>query len=393
MSKASFVRRRILAVFSLKDKAGRDMFSGLLEAMSDRFDWELHMIEPGPAFSERHVRSQHYDGFIVTVSGTSTTMQALSRTKTPTVLVDISDPVVSRRTDDISFIWTDNIDIGRRGAEHLLSRVPPCSSYGFVHEIESHFYSREREMAFRHRIREEGMVSTVYQAPENGSELFHAGLHNWLKALPKPAGVMTVSDMRAEDVINVCLAEGIDVPNQVCVIGVDDDRAISARSPRTISSVLPNFFELGRQCVHELDFLFRHPNRRSRPHEIVIPAQTVIRRQSSASSHINVMLVENAQDYIRSKAETALRADDVACHLGRSRPFVERKFKEITGQSLRQAIEAERLKRAAKLHKCEHLSVQEIADRLNFTSANQLSRIYMRHFGQSLSGRRSNQAS
>ena len=388
MHKDTPPRRRILAVFSLKDKAGRDMFSGLLQAMSDRFDWELHMTEPDKGFAEQHVTGRRYDGFIVTMPGTDKAMQSLARSKTPTVLVDIADPGVAGRTDAISFIWTDNADIGRRGAEHLLSRDPRLSACGFVHELENRFYSRERETAFRHRMKEAGVDSDTFQAFGASGDAFRANLRDWLRALPKPAGVMAVSDMRAEDVINVCLAEGIDVPNQVSVVGVDDDLAISARSPRTISSVLPDFFELGRQSVLELDFLFRHPNRGGRPHELVIPAKTVVLRQSSATAHLNVTLVEHALAFIRAKASTSLRADDVARHLGRSRPLVEREFKEITGQSIRQAIEAERLRLAAQLHRRERLSVREIAVRLNFTSANQLSRIYKRHFGQSLSGRK-----
>ena len=388
MQKNTPPRRRILAVFSLKDKAGRDMFSGLLQAMADRFDWELHMTEPGGGFDELHVLRRRYDGFIVTMPGTSGAMQALARSKTPTVLIDITDPSVSKRTYAVSFIWTDNADIGRRGAEHLLSRGPQLAAYGFVHELENRFYSRERETAFRHRMKEAGVGTETFQAFGVPGDAFRAGLRDWIRTLPKPAGIMTVSDMRAEDVINVCLSDGIDVPNQVAVVGVDDDLAISTRSPRTISSVLPDFFELGRQSVLELDFLFRHPNRQSRPHEIVIPAKTVVQRQSSATAHLNVTLVEHAQAFIRSKASAALRADEVARHLGRSRPLVEREFKEITGQSIRQAIEGERLKLAEQLHRREHLSVREIADRLNFTSANQLSRIYKRRFGRSLSGRK-----
>lgn len=363
------------------------MFTGLLQAMSDRFDWELHMVEPDAAFTGQHVLGKRYDGFIVSMPGTDDAMNALARSKTPTVLIDITDPTVAKRCDAVSFVWTDNADIGRRGAEHLLSRGVQLESYGFVHEIKSHFYSREREIAFRHRIREAGAASTSYQAAEPTAKTFQTGLRDWLKALPKPAGIMATSDMRAEDVINVCRNEGIGVPNQVAVVGVDDDLAISSRSSCTISSVLPDFFELGRKSVLELDFLFRHSGRKSRPHEIVIPAKTVILRQSSASAHLNVTLVEHAKAFIRSRASVALRANDVARHLGRSRQLVEREFKEITGLSIRQAIETERLKLANQLRKRERLSVQEIAARLHFTSANQLSRIYRRHFGQTFTGR------
>lgn len=387
MKKTPSARRRILAVFSLRDKAGRDMFAGLLQTMSDRFDWELHMVEPGATFARRHVLGERYDGFIVSMPGTGDAMNALARSKTPTVLIDITDPAVAKRADAVSFIWTDNADIGRRGAEHLLSRGVRLSSYGFVHEIEKRFYSREREMAFRQRIREAGAVSVSYQAAGSAAETFQAGLQDWLKALPTPAGVMAASDIRAENVINACRSEGISVPNQVAVVGVDDDLAISARSPCTISSVLPDFFELGRQSVLELDFLFRHSRHQSRPHEIVVPAKTVVRRQSSSVTHRNITLVENAQAFIRENATTSLHANDVARHLGRSRPLVEREFKESTGLSIRQTIEAERLKLANQLRKREHLSVQDIAARLHFTSANQLSRIYRRHFGKTFTGR------
>lgn len=372
----------ILAVYSLQSKAGRDMFAGMLEAMSDRNDWHLTVRQPDADFPEaalRDAKGREYDGYIVTMPGMPETMSALARSTKPTVLVNITDRALSARTKNISFVWGDGADIGRCGAEHLLSRGT-YASVGYVHERQYEFYSYEREIGFRETTKAAGHSSLAFP-PDNDFSDYDHRLRAWLRDLPKPAAIMTVSDMRAADVINLCRAENIAVPQDIAVIGVDNDAAQHQKCGLPISSVQFSCRQLGEAAVRELEFLFSHPNRRGRPHEILIPAQGVTPRESTAHSLAVTRLVQTALDFIRANAQRKLTRQEVAEHLGYSLQLIELRFRQHLGKTIRETIESIRLEEVNRRLLQEDFSVQKTAQDLGFTSANHLTRVYRRHFG------------
>lgn len=374
------VEHNVLTVFNLRDKAGREIFAGLLEAMEDKDEWHLTVLQPGECFTARDVRDGNYDGFIVTMPGTSDAMEALTKTKTPTVLVNITDRRLSARTDSVSFVWGDGADIGQKAARHLLKRGD-YAAFGYVHELRPEFYSDERESAFRQTLRRAGHASSAFP-PDKDYAAYLPRLKAWLRELPKPAAVMAVSDMRAADVINACREEGLDVPGQVSVIGVDNDLSQHRKCGLAISSVLPDWRAMGRQAAEELSFLFAHPNRSGRPHEILIPVREIISRESSARSVPAAKLVQQAIEFIEARKTENIRRKDVVTHLHCSLQLAELRFKQIRNASIRETIEAVRMAEVDRRLRHGPVTLKELAKDLHFTSANQLSRIYKRHFGR-----------
>lgn len=368
----------ILAVYNLRDKAGRDSFAGMLEAMSDKEEWHLYVAQPGDDFDMRK-----YDGYIITMPCSPGSMKALARSAVPTVLVNITDRELAARTDNIAFVWSDGSDVGRSGAAHLLERGA-YKSAGYVHELKYEFYSYEREVAFRARMKKAGYASVQFPPDKDFSD-YHRRLRAWLMDLPKPAAIMTVSDMRAADVINACREEGISVPEQVAVVGVDDDLAQHEKCGMGISSVRHNCRLMGQTAARELEFLFRHPKRKGRPHEILIPVKDVIARESTARSLPAAKLVRNALDFIAANRMRNIGRNDVVAHLGCSLQLAELRFRQVAGKTIRAAIEEARMNEVNRRLRQEGFSVQETAKALGFTSANHLTRIYRRHFGRTIS--------
>jgi len=377
----------VLAVYDLRDKAGRANFAGFLDAMSDASDWHLYVRQPGAEFTERDVlglNGRTYDGFVVSMPGTEGAMRELAHSKVPTVLVNITDKRLSARTDDISFVWEDNADIGRQGAQHLLERGTYRSA-GFVKEIESRYYSYEREVAFRASMKRAGLASQVLDPCESLAD-YPRRLREWLRNLPKPAAVMAVSDMRAADVINVCRAEGLAVPEQVAVIGVDNDVFQHEKCGMAISTILHDARLMGWMAAKELEFIFGHPRRKGRPHEILVPVKEVIPRESSARSLLAAKLVEHAIDFIQANRNRNICRADVVAHLGCSLQLAELRFRQIVGTTISATIEKARMDEVVRRLKSEPRSVRQIAKEMHFSSANQLSRIYKRHFGTTITG-------
>ena len=374
----------VLAVCMLRDFAGREQFAGMLEEMSNRKNWHLDLAGPGRLFSERELANEDgepFDGYILTMSGTDAVMKRLAVAKTPTVLVNITDKRLAARSEAVSSVWTDNEDIGRRAAKHLLDRGG-YKSAGYVHELKPQFYSSERMMAFRAEMRHKGIKTSVF--PEGDDfDAFQDRLREWVRKLPKPAAVMAVSDMRAADVVNACRAEGILVPSQVAVVGVDNDAAQHETCGMCLSSVVLNMNMMGRQAVRELDFLFRHPKWHGRPHEILIPAKDVFAGESTARSVSATRLVNMAQEFIAANRTVKIAPADVARHLGCSRQLAELRFSQICGKTIRKAIEDARMEEAKRRLK-GGATANEIVKSMHFTSANQFYRIYKRHFGHTI---------
>ena len=374
----------VLAVYSLLDIAGRQQFQGVLDAIPDESIWNLSTVQPDSFSSKRNLvneKGEPYDGFILTLPGADAVMAEIARSHTPTVLVNITDRRLSARCDAVASVWLDNADIGHRAARHLLERGKYLSA-GYVHELKYQFYSVERMTAFRQTMKRGGCKTWAFPDGDDFGDFFRR-LRAWVKALPKPAAVMAVSDMRAADVISACKAEGIAVPTQVAVVGVDHDVPQHAKCGMSISSVINNQRLMGQMAVRELDFLFRHPKWKGRPHEILIPANSVFCGESTALSPSSQRLVEKALDFIAKNHMRRLTPSDVFAHLGCSRQLANLRFSQVGGTTIHAAIEKARMEEVQRRIRSGE-KTRDIVKSMQFASTNQLYRIYKHHFGHTL---------
>ena len=384
----------VLAVYSLDTCTGREQFSGILDELSNTSNWSLSTVRPGTYFTSKELMNEFgkpYDGLILSMPGTDEVMEKIAKSHIPTILANITDKRLSARCNAIANVWIDNADIGRRAAKHLIERGD-YKSAGFVHERDNQYYSKdflfysvERMMAFRQTMKHDGGYETSV-FPDDASPALHSPkdsldrLRTWIRTLPKPAAVMAATDMRAADVINACKAEGIPVPSQVSVIGVDYDISQHAKCGMSISSVILNSRMMGQQAVKELDFLFKHPRRKGRPHEVLIPAKDVFAGESTARSVSATHLVNIALEFISANCTKDLSPNDVIAHLGCSRRLAELRFSQVSGTTIHKAINNARLNEVQR--RLRHgESVGNIVKTMHFASAKQLYQMYKRHFG------------
>ena len=151
-----------------------------------------------------------------------------------------------------------------------------------------------------------------------------------------------------------------------------------------ISSVVADMRQLGRQSVKELNFLFRHPGWKGRPHEILVPAKGIFAGETAVRTPaVATDLVEKARSFIAENRSRRLSSADVAAQLGCSRSLLNLRFRQIAGMIVRYAIENARMDEA-KRRILQGDNVQNIVAAMQFTSANQFYRIYKRHFHQTI---------
>ncbi|MDO5314313.1 MAG: substrate-binding domain-containing protein [bacterium] len=370
----------LLVVISLRWTSGRDILSGIFRYLANDFRWNVHIVEPEQLTAATLKRGMPYAGYLITRSGTDEAMRILERSDVPTVLINIDDRNLAARERNISFVWLDNSSIGRIGAEHLLAQSR-FKSYGFVFSHEDDFYNRERESAFRLTLKAANRTSTSF-CPKDQVHPEREIAH-WLKGLPKPAGIMACTDLRGIETIRACEKAGLSIPEAVSVLGVGDDLSRSNKISPSLSSVNPNHTQLGFAAMQELDRIVCSSGRH-KPQEIVVPATFFIARQSTTANSTASELVEKAMAFITENRGVSLRPSTVARTLGCSLRLLEQRFRKIRDTSLR--AEIERIRMQGVLDELAHgkRNVAALAEKLHFKSANQLSRIFKRHFGKTI---------
>jgi LacI family transcriptional regulator len=283
----------------------------------------------------------------------------------------------------ISEIRADSRQAGRLAAEHFLERG--FCSFAFC-GYEGRVWSQRRQEGFTERLLEAGFSCQVYQPAPLKHGLFWKQelpmVMAWLKSLPKPVAVMTCNDIRGRQVLEASLLGGLEVPEEVAVVGVDDDHLICNLSNPPLSSVAVNLNQAGYQAAELLDNLIRGEVRE--PRQIVAEALWVVGRRSSDVIVTEDRHVAAALRFIRDHARQAINVDDVVRYAGISRRGLEIRFRRAMGRSIRGEIQRIRLVFTKQLLTETNLPTERIAALAGFCSLPYLMSMFRRETGMTL---------
>ena len=377
--------RDVIVLVKLLYVSGRSFLTGIFNHLADGHLWRVRILQSDDELTESVVAQAEesgVDGMILTLPGRPGALERLAASSIPTVFVNI-DGEALRRKAHAAFLSVDHAAIGREGARHLLS-CGKFASFAFVHVTpEADGWSHERSDAFRKVLAESGRPFFEYPSRETvADDTDFRDLTEFLISLPKPAGVMTTYDGRASHVLNVCAAAKLAVPRQIAVIGVDNDENFCNFSSPPLSSVLPDFEGGGRKAAEELERLMAK-RRVLSPHETRIPVKKVVVRESTAPLPPATALVESALAFIRAQVTEGVTAADVVRHLGVSRRLAEIRFKGLRGETIRAAIESERLDFVKRLLSTTARPIGSIALEAGFKSPVRLSLLFRQRTGMS----------
>jgi LacI family transcriptional regulator len=276
-------------------------------------------------------------------------------------------------------VVTDSETIGRMGAEHLLS----C---GFKHfafcgyeqtPLENTTWSEIRREFFGKRIREAGFEDPpqyVLSTPGKDWSKEWRSLAHWLKALPKPVGVMACNDDCGQRVMEVCKLTGLTVPDWVGLIGADNDEVVCGLTDPPMSSVAINFERAGYEAASALDGLMRQS--RVVPSRITALASHVAARRSTDFVAAEELHLTKALRIIRDRARSGVTVDEVAQSSGLSRRTLEKWFRKLLGRSVLDEIRRVRTDQIAQLLVETDLPVAQIAELLGFADAQHIARYF-----------------
>lgn len=301
---------------------------------------------------------------------------AVRKSKLPAV--DVS---AARKLDDIPWVETDDQAIANLAAQHLAERG--FKNFGFC-GVHGFNWSTWREQHFVSQIESNGGTCHVHNVPTRGSKGVpwnreQTKLRQWLRQLPKPIGVMACYDIQAQQLLDACREEDIAVPEQVAVIGVDNDRLLCELAMPPLSSVIPDSFRSGYEAASLLDRLMDGESVPANAH--LIKPLGISTRQSTDVLAISDPDIANAARFIREHACSGINVADVVKQVPLSRRVLESRFRELLGRTPHQEIARYRLARVKRLLTETDLPLSEIAARSGFRHVEYLTVAFKKHLG------------
>lgn len=353
---------------------GRGLLRGIARYLKERGPWSifLEQRELGAALPG-WIREWDGDGII-----TRSDDPRIARAGLPTV--GLYDRAEDRLR--LPMILNDNLAVGRMGARHLADR-------GFRHLA---YYGVRGERWSELRLA--GVAETARAArasfavhPSGGRwEASQERLKRWIAGLPRPLGLVAANDLHGLRALDACRRAGLAVPEQVAVVGADDDSEVCELSEPPLSSVTFNPERVGYEAAGLLDGLM---GGRAGPREpLLVPPLGVSIRQSSDILAIDDPDVAKAIHYIRRHAFEGITVEDVLGELPLSRRALEHRFRRRLGRTPKEEIQRLRFEEAKNLLASTDLPLARISDRLGYHQPAYLSAVFRREAGLSPSAYR-----
>lgn len=301
--------------------------------------------------------------------------------------VPIVDVRCRRNYAGIPQVETDDRAVAGLVFEHLWERG--FRRFAFCGYRGAH-YSENRLSAFRERVAAENCPLSVYEtegAPEAAlTSIERSGvldvkpLSKWLSGLQPPTGLFVCNDIRGQQALNACRKLGISVPDDLGVIGVDDDDAICPLSDPPLSSVRPNADRIGYRAAETLADLMS--GGRAGTQIEYIPPTGIAQRLSTRVIAVEDREVARACQFIRENACEGIDVGDVARSAALSRRQLERRFRIALQRTPREEITAVQVARVKQLLTDTDMPLEQLAPLAGYDYKESLSAIFKRETGE-----------
>ena len=308
----------------------------------------------------------------------------IRRHRTPTIVMND----IGREVRPIARILCDNAAIARLAAETLAGKG--FENFAFVGERSGIHWSVARERVFADEIARRGFPCRVYQADEGGGAEDGRRLQDWLRALPRPTALFAAYDIRARQVLDACHAAGLAVPDDIAILGVDDDEVICETASPALSSIPLSMADAGFRAAELLDRVMSTGRRPRGAADIIFTGTRVVARRSTARDAVADALVRRCRALMEANAGRPFNVADLVASLGVSRRTLETRFRAATGRSLNDEITELRIRRAKTMLAKSALPQSAIAAACGFCDASHLNVIFRRHCGAPPSAFREN---
>lgn len=374
-AKSTAVRRRQVAILIETSNAyARGLLQGVVHYIREHRPWSFHLMEQGRGDDPPPwLAGWKGDGIIARIE-TPRIARAVVKTGLPAV--DLS---AARLVPELPWVETNDEEIARLAADHLIERgFKRCAFCG-----DGRFnWSVWREKSFVARLKAAGQTCAVFRPEVAAGDVAAEAreLARWLKELPKPVGIMACYDIRGQQVLDACRGAGLAVPDEVAVIGVDNDTLLCELASPPLSSVIPNAHRAGYDAAALLDKLMAGKRVPAAAH--LIAPLGIAERQSTDVLAVDDRDVARAVQFIREHACEGINVSDVLQAVPLSRRVLEQRFQRLLGCTPREEILHVRLARVKQLLGETDLPLYLVAERTGFEHVEYLSVVFKRETGR-----------
>lgn len=295
--------------------------------------------------------------------------------KTPVVFLDRDPDTVERGA---VCVYSDSKSIAATVARELLQLE--LDEFAFVGWPDPVSWSERRGKAFESIIRKHGKNVRLFRMPKTKkpeSDLRQLG--DFLMSLKRPCGLFTANDVLAKQVTMMCSQQGLEIPDDLALVSVDNDEDICERSFVTITSLQLDFLQAGIQAAEQLDLMMSgHADKAA---SSLFGVDHIVRRKSVGRRNLDKRMCD-ALEFIRLHACGKITVQDVVREMGCSRRFADQRFRATLDRTITDEIHLNRLD-SAKALLLHGEAIDAVAEKTGYASAADFRRVFKRYTGVS----------
>lgn len=371
----AYHNKRIAVLVDTSSAWGRRIIHGVLAYEKIHGPWDVWLEPRGQKEPVRLPKGWNGDGIIARVPSKEIA-DRLSKIKVPVVNVS------GIRVDGIDFprVCTDNDKFAEVAVGHFVDRGLKDIAYIGLPGRE---YSLDRQKSVSRICEQSNCRFEVYRRSTNLNiksqwERRRASIGLWLKQLPKPVGVITWGVRLGSDVIEEAIHHGMSVPDEVAVLGEDDELLCEAVRPSLSGVVIPSE-QIGIEAANMLNQQMQ--GKKLKKNELAMEPTGIVSRASTDILAIDDPEIAEAVRYIRDRAHTPMKVKEVADTLAISRRSLERRFQELLNRTIGEEISRVHLERAKLLLATTQMPVPAVAEASGYGSPEYLAAVVKRGTG------------
>ena len=367
-------QKRILVVIPTSTLTQRQLLEGLLkyahESAAD--SWQFHLALHD--LNRQHLKdlkSWNCCGIIAYILNDRERRDFIA-TGIPSVFIEptLSRPLPNMPRNVVTFI-NEHAEEGRTAARYFIERR--YRSFAYIGTAKPTFWSEERRKGFCEQLAKGGFTPSIYPSPppdeQNDFALEAQRLARWLKSLSRPTAIFCVHDRRAQQVIATAASTGLRVPEDVAVLGVDNDELLCEMTVPAISSIPVNDHARGQAVGEAMDRLL---SRQSVKRVHITRHDSVITRTSTDAQAISDPFVSRAIMHVRAHLSDRPTLPELAKIAGCSKTVLNIHARRALGHTITEEISRLQLSAAIERLANTSRSVDEIAIECGFCSASHL---------------------
>ncbi len=364
-------QKRIALLLDLKSDYEHGIARGVIRYSKEVGSWKLF----GRGFTLGEfldINQWEGDGVIAIIHGQGEA-EALLEKGLPAV--DVAGAV------DFGFsrVTNGDFDSGGVAGKHLLACG--CTNFAYCGAKNTH-WSKQRYDGFKKRLVDSGvdleyfeLPLDVWENPNEGNEL-----RDFIVNLKKPVGIMAANDTIGVRITDLCKEEGIVVPHEVAVVGVDNEDVLCELSDPSLSSIPCDCERIGYEAAAVLDKTIG--GEYTETVTIQIPPKTLVLRASSNTIITDDEIVRKSVQYIHENAFLGINVSDVVRNASVGRRALEKRFREALSTTIHEEIKVTRLQKAVHMLLESTIPAAVIAEACGFSSPQRFHAVFMKEFGK-----------